>query len=380
MVLPLLADYLLPRGSGQAGDHESLHHRAARRDRRASTAAAWCGCRSGRQAAIDALSAYRPGAGRHRRRRHGRRDDAAVPLRLRRHRLDAGGAVHDARAKGGRFPKSSAAIPRYSILKGEVPLVTQRIPALLTELQNATPTANATSPTACAWIGRTAGSTSASARPSRSCASSANRQGDAARRRCLRRLMDQVQELRLMPREHLLKIGVSGIRGVVGEFLTPLLAAPSPRLSEPMWARAAWWWARHALERAMLQHAVHCGLLAAGCEVVDVGVLPTPTIQIYTGATRARGGIAITASHNPPEYNALKLFNAAGTVLQPLRAQRTARHLSSERFPAGARTTRSAALVRLRRARRSMHIERVAEARQRGPHPGAQVPGGARLA
>ena len=62
----------------------------------------------------------------------------------------------------------------------------------------------------------------------------------------------------------------------------------------------------------MLQHAVTCGLLAAGCEVVDVGVLPTPTIQIYVGASRARGGIAITASHNPPEYNALKLFNSEG--------------------------------------------------------------------
>jgi phosphomannomutase len=62
----------------------------------------------------------------------------------------------------------------------------------------------------------------------------------------------------------------------------------------------------------MLQHAVHCGLLAAGCEVIDVGILPTPTIQIYVGHTRARGGIALTASHNPPEYNALKLFNGEG--------------------------------------------------------------------
>jgi phosphomannomutase len=45
---------------------------------------------------------------------------------------------------------------------------------------------------------------------------------------------------------------------------------------------------------------------------VDLGILPTPTIQIYTAATRARGGLAITASHNPPEYNALKLFNGEG--------------------------------------------------------------------
>jgi len=53
-------------------------------------------------------------------------------------------------------------------------------------------------------------------------------------------------------------------------------------------------------------------LLAAGCEVIDVGVLPTPTIQLYTSSIGARGGLAITASHNPPEYNALKMFNAAG--------------------------------------------------------------------
>ena len=51
----------------------------------------------------------------------------------------------------------------------------------------------------------------------------------------------------------------------------------------------------------MIEHAVACGLLAAGCEVVRVGILPTPTIQVYVGATHARGGIAITASHNPAE-------------------------------------------------------------------------------
>ena len=114
-------------------------------------------------------------------------------------------------------------------------------------------------------------------------------------------------------REHLLKIGVSGIRGVVGEFLTPLLIgsfaqafgtyAGAGRVIVGRDTRAS---------GPMLQHAVHCGLLAAGCEVIDVGILPTPTIQIYVAAVRARGGIAITASHNPAEYNALKFFNGQG--------------------------------------------------------------------
>ena len=82
----------------------------------------------------------------------------------------------------------------------------------------------------------------------------------------------------------------------------------------------------------MLKHAVTCGLLAAGCEVVDVGILPTPTIQIYVAATRARGGIAITASHNPPEYNALKLFNAEGLFFNHYERGGAARPLSSEAF------------------------------------------------
>jgi phosphomannomutase len=116
-----------------------------------------------------------------------------------------------------------------------------------------------------------------------------------------------------MSRAHQLKISVSGIRGVVGDFLTPNLACafaqafgtyvgPGPvvigrdtRASGPM-----------------IEHAVTCGLLAAGCEVIKVGIAPTPTIQVYVAETRARGGIAVTASHNPPEYNALKLFNREG--------------------------------------------------------------------
>ncbi len=114
-------------------------------------------------------------------------------------------------------------------------------------------------------------------------------------------------------REHLLKIGVSGIRGVVGEFLTPGLAAAFAQAFGTYVGVGRVVVGRDTRATgAMLQHAVTCGLLAAGCEVVDVGILPTPTIQIFVGASRARGGIAITASHNPPEYNALKLFNAEG--------------------------------------------------------------------
>ncbi|WP_031495986.1 phosphoglucosamine mutase [Bryobacter aggregatus] len=114
-------------------------------------------------------------------------------------------------------------------------------------------------------------------------------------------------------REHKLKVGVSGVRGVVGEFLTPLLAAD--------FAQAFGTYVGHGrvvvgrdtrFTGPMIEHAVVCGLLAAGCEVVRVGVQTTPTIQIYVAETGAVGGIGITASHNPAEWNALKLFNGDG--------------------------------------------------------------------
>ena len=117
-----------------------------------------------------------------------------------------------------------------------------------------------------------------------------------------------------MPRrEHLLKIGVAGIRGVVGEFLTPTLACSFAQAFGTYVGGGRVVLGRDTRASGeMLTHAVACGLLAAGCEVVKVGILPTPTIQVYVAATRAQGGIAVTASHNPPEYNALKLFNAQG--------------------------------------------------------------------
>ena len=116
-----------------------------------------------------------------------------------------------------------------------------------------------------------------------------------------------------MSRAHQLKIGVSGIRGVIGGFLTPNLACAFAQAFGSYVGPGRVVLGRDTRRSGeMIEHAVTCGLLAAGCEVVKVGVLPTPTIQVYVSETHARGGIAITASHNPPEYNALKLFNHEG--------------------------------------------------------------------
>jgi phosphomannomutase len=162
-----------------------------------------------------------------------------------------------------------------------------------------------------------------------------------------------------MPREHLLKIGVSGIRGVVGEFLTPSLALAFAQAFGTYVGRGRVVVGRDTRTSGpMLQNAVQCGLLAAGCDVIDVGVLPTPTIQIYAGAIHARGGLAITASHNPPEYNALKLFNSQGLFFNTYeRTELLDIYHQSDFEQAGNDQIR-----RVRRecdAPRRMHIERV---------------------
>ena len=61
----------------------------------------------------------------------------------------------------------------------------------------------------------------------------------------------------------------------------------------------------------MLKEAVKAGLLSSGCDVVDLGILPTPGVQ-YAVRKYYDGGVMITASHNPPQYNGLKFLDEFG--------------------------------------------------------------------
>jgi phosphomannomutase len=63
---------------------------------------------------------------------------------------------------------------------------------------------------------------------------------------------------------------------------------------------------------ALFVQAVSAGLRAVGCTVIDIGLVPTPTVPIMIGETRAAGGIQVSASHNPVEWNALKFFSPSG--------------------------------------------------------------------
>lgn len=60
-------------------------------------------------------------------------------------------------------------------------------------------------------------------------------------------------------------------------------------------------------------------LRLCGMDVIDIGIVPTPTVQIATEDLHAGGGIAVSASHNPQERNGLKFLNPDGTF--PIQSQ-----------------------------------------------------------
>ena len=115
-----------------------------------------------------------------------------------------------------------------------------------------------------------------------------------------------------------LMVGVSGVRGIVGKDLTEDVVT--------RYATAFGLWARERKPLVVVgrdarksgpafETAVVAGLASVGCDVVKVGLAPTPTIQLAVEHHRAGGGIAITASHNPIEWNALKFIGPDGVFV-----------------------------------------------------------------
>jgi len=114
-------------------------------------------------------------------------------------------------------------------------------------------------------------------------------------------------------------VSVSGIRGIVGKDLTPeLVARHAAALGA--WARAAGKpvvvLGRDARTSGPLfARAAAAGLMSVGVDVIDLGVVPTPTVQLAVEFHHAGAGLVLTASHNPIEWNALKLIGPDGIFL-----------------------------------------------------------------
>lgn len=115
-----------------------------------------------------------------------------------------------------------------------------------------------------------------------------------------------------------LMISVSGMRGVVGDTLDPLLVLKM--------GNAFGRWAGNKKivvggdtrpSHDMVKAAVVAGLTSAGASVIDIGIVPTPTVQQAVRFHGAAGGVVVTASHNPEQWNGIKLMNASGSFLEP---------------------------------------------------------------
>ena len=119
------------------------------------------------------------------------------------------------------------------------------------------------------------------------------------------------------------------IRGIVGKTLTPAIVE---RIGQAIGSEAR---ARQhprvvvgrdgRLSGPDLVAALARGLAAAGCEVIDIGMVPTPVVYFATHHLDTHTGVAVTGSHNPPDYNGLKIMIAgetlSGEAIQKLRAR-----------------------------------------------------------
>ena len=141
-----------------------------------------------------------------------------------------------------------------------------------------------------------------------------------------------------------LMVSVSGVRGLVGIDLTPEVVA--------RWAAAFGTWAKNGrpdgptarrpsvvlgrdarTSGPMFAAAATAGLVSVGCDVVDVGLVATPTVQLAVEHHRAAGGIILTASHNPIEWNALKFVGPDGIFLDGIAGTRVRELAAGESLP-----------------------------------------------
>jgi len=127
--------------------------------------------------------------------------------------------------------------------------------------------------------------------------------------------------------------GTSGIRDVANLKMTPELAvqvgqalATSTKATRILVALDS------RTTSPMLQYALVAGITACGADVLQQGLVPTPVLAYLTGKTGADAGVMITASHNTPEYNGIKLYNPDTTAFDHAQQDTVERLVSKKQF------------------------------------------------
>ena len=115
-----------------------------------------------------------------------------------------------------------------------------------------------------------------------------------------------------------LMVSVSGVRGIYGDTLTPEIAMKYAAHFGIYSNRGKIVVGRDSRTTGpAMFNAVTAGLMSVGCDVVDLGIVSTPTVLLAVEESDASGGISITASHNSAEWNAMKFVGENGMFLFP---------------------------------------------------------------
>ncbi len=114
----------------------------------------------------------------------------------------------------------------------------------------------------------------------------------------------------------LLKIGISGIRGIVGETIVPELVMDfACAFGTYLDSKKVLVGRDTRISGSMLHEATLAALVSTGCTALDLGICPTPIIQYMVKHFKAKGAVSITAGHNDLKWNALTFINQDGTYL-----------------------------------------------------------------
>ena len=109
--------------------------------------------------------------------------------------------------------------------------------------------------------------------------------------------------------------GTDGVRGVANKELTCQMAFQLGQAAVAFKGRTILIGKDTRLSGDMLESAVAAGIMSMGGTALLAGIIPTPAIALLTRELHCDGGIVISASHNPPEYNGIKIFDGQGFKL-----------------------------------------------------------------
>ena len=128
-------------------------------------------------------------------------------------------------------------------------------------------------------------------------------------------------------------LSISGLRGVIGNGLDPEYLTRFAAAIGTLCDGGTVVLSRDGRSTGeMIRHAVVAGLTATGCKVLDAGIATTPTCGVLVQHHQAAGGIQVTASHNPIQWNGLKPFSPQGSVFDRATGERLLALLESSAF------------------------------------------------